>query len=284
MNTFNFPTRRARARMVSGMMREAERRTIQVLNDSGLVVWSGPSRQGKTTTAQWMTDRINDAYSPKDPDAFRAHYYEVGEIPDWSGNEGKKAVRGMYESILGPLDEGQFRRNPSEQLASRLVEGMSIRGIELVFLDEAGLLSPSAIRGIILVRDTAHNEGRRLSIVLIGMDDLPEKLNAVDQVRGRIQEWIFFDEFTMEETLELMSLMHAPYADVTLLDVTVRKQVEWIHEKCAGRPGLIVALMQKVTALCGDGSPVSLELLKTAHLLTVRDRNAAMKRCRTGTD
>ena len=281
MSDFVFPARRAHARMVSSAMREAQQRTVQVLNDSGLVVWTGPSRQGKTTTATWMRDEINQAYGPDNPDAFKAHYYEVGEIPDTFQDGGKKAIRGMYHSSLGRLDEGTYRGLMPEQLAAQLVHGLALRNIELVFVDEAGLLSLKAIRGLVLVRDTAHNAGQRLTIVFIGMDDLPEKLNIDEQVKNRVQEWVFFDEFTLEETSELMCLLHPPFAEKSLKDEGTRECVEWVHEKCSGRPGLVVALIQKAVPLAEqEGTELNLTLIRAARLLTQRDRKAALDRGR----
>jgi DNA transposition AAA+ family ATPase len=200
-----FPTKRTFPIIETMMMRLIIERTLSVHILGALVIWYGISRIGKTTTAQLMVDKLAEAYDPDDPNAFRAVHYEVGKIEEYTGNETKRGIKSLYNAVIGtPLDEAVYIRDPPEVLAARLVHGAKLRNIQMVFVDEAGLLSLEAIRGMVLVRDVAENMGWTLTIVFIGMDDLPIKVTRKPQIVNRIHEWCFFKEYDFDDTWKLL--------------------------------------------------------------------------------
>ena len=194
----------------TGMMLEMINRTSAV--HPGHSLWYGAARIGKTTTAQFMVQKIAEAYDPQNPHAYRAVHYEVGGIEEWTGNEIKKAIKSLYYATLGRIDEGVYRHDPAESLAAQLVHGLRRKNIQVIFVDEAGTLSLEAIRGMVLVGDVAKNMNHPLSLVFIGMDDLPTKVEQLPQVRERIVEWCYFEAYSLKETAKLLSLLHPHFA------------------------------------------------------------------------
>lgn len=276
MSDFEFPERSEQELIVTGMMKQAERRTLDVHSNSPIVVWSGRSRIGKTTTAEWMTSRIADAFDVDNADAFKAKHYEVGEIPEWVYQPGKKAIRGLHHATIGRLDEGLYRSSTPEDLAELTVRGFKRRHVELVFVDEAGLLSLDAIRGLVLVQDRAVKEGHTLGIVLIGMDDLPHKVEANPQVEGRVQEWVFFEGYEDGEIMNLLQELHPPYRDRSLSDKEIQEHVAFLADTQERLPGRIVSFIHRLKTRLDDESQIpDLKLMRAVHLLTERDREAA---------
>jgi hypothetical protein len=266
---FRFSPRKSNILVESDMMLSAQLRTLSVHDSAGLVIWSGQSRIGKTTTARWMKERINQAFDETNPHAFRCRHYQVGRIDDE-----KKAIRSLFHGTIGNLDEGLYRSLPPEDLAGMLAMALVRKRIELIMVDEAGLLTTDAIRGMVLVRDTAEDRGHRLSIVFIGMDDLPAKIEVVPQVAHRVQEWIAFEPFPPETIFQLLVDLHGPYAEAGRNDPAVTAQIHFLQEHHGGLPGLIVPFVSRILTTGGipeDEIP-TLKHFRAAQLLVARDR------------
>jgi hypothetical protein len=142
--TFNFPIAKKRIIVETDLMREMESRVLAIHELCGFCVWYGSSGAGKTTSAEWMTRRINTAFNENDENSFKAVNYEVGKIRAGWGNEAKRAIRTLYSAIASAnLDEGLYGRRPVEELADMVVYAAQKNSIQMVFVDESGLLSPS---------------------------------------------------------------------------------------------------------------------------------------------
>lgn len=268
-----FPERTDQDIIRTGMMRAAKRRTFAVHKRGGLVVWSGDSRIGKTTTAEWLEEEIESRYSSDNPNAFRGLHYEVGELGRRASNgHTKKALRSLHHATLGRLDEGIFRSAPPEDLARLIVHGFKRRRLEMVFVDEVGLYTPEAIRGLVLVGDWARKMDHRLTLVLIGMDDLEATIAMIPQVERRVREWICYDPPEVEETAELLACCSGLFSERSLEDPETHELVEWIHERHGGLPGLILPFLERLEGRIG-GQDLTLEVLHVTHNLTNNDRN-----------
>lgn len=263
----------------TALMKRTVRRTLGVHRESAIVVWTGPSRLGKTTTARWLVEKITAAYDPEDPRTFRAHHYEVGAVPKWFGDAQKRAIRSLYHATIGRLDDTVYRTVPSEDLARQLVLGLARKNVQLVLVDEAGLLSLEAIRGLVLVRDVAKLEEHRLSFVLIGMDDLPVILQQCPQVSGRVLEWCYFEPYSLKETWQILAELHPHFARLDPEEPAHVEQVAFLHETYGGVPGLLTAFLCKLDSRIRSrpGEEVSAKLLRAIHLMTVTDRDRAIK-------
>jgi hypothetical protein len=276
---FNLPKRSQKITIVTDMMREMINRTLAVHTLSALVLWYGQARIGKTTTARHMVEEINKLFDEDKPDTFRAVRYDVGKIQSGSGNEWKRAIRSFYEETLKcPLDEGFYSRKAPEALAHQVVHGLRRKRIELVFVDEAGTLSLEAIRGLCLIRDIAANEDWTLTIVFIGMDDLPDKLIKIPRIHLRLLDTCHFTQYEVEDTWRLLEKLHPYFSKLDPRSKMHREQVETVHEICAGLPGLIVPYVHKLSyrlqSLKGD---VDVMFLRAVHELSNESMMGALK-------
>jgi len=268
-----FPARADSALVRTQMMEQAKKRTFLVHRRGGLVVWSGRSRIGKTSTAEWLESEINDRYDPENGDAFRAHYYEVGELGRRAAGHTKQAIRALHHAPLGRLDEGVYRSSPPEDLAQLVIHGLRRRAIEMIFIDEAGLYSIEAIRGLVLVVDWARRLGHRLTLVLIGMDDIERTIGSNAQVNNRVADWVCFEPPKREEIFELIQRASAIFADRTLDDPSTVELVEWLEGTYSSLPGLILPFLDKADALIGTREP-TVRFFSAIQSLADKDRNS----------
>jgi hypothetical protein len=273
-----FPEARKALIVETGLMQRTANRTLAVHPLGGLCVWHGRSRIGKTTTALWLASKIAEAHDPTNPASFRAKHYEVGEIPPWHGQESKRGVRSLYHATVGRLDEGIYRQYPIEDIAEQLVHGLRRKSIQMVFIDEAGWLSLDAIRGMVLVSDVAKNLGWTLTLVLVGMDDLPQKLVRKEQIHGRVIEWCYFEPYNLNETWDLLAALSSYFNKLDRKNEYHREQVTFIHETYGGIPGNIVPFLRRLEyRLEEHKGEVDLTLLRVVHLLTLRDKQRSIE-------
>jgi|GEM_PF-6433639 len=261
----------------TGLMREVVNRTSAI--HPGIALWYGESRLGKSTTAKYMVDKIAEAYDPNDPHAYRAVHYEVGQIASWTGNEQKKGIKSLYFATLGRLDEGVYRHDPPESLAAQIVLGLRRKNIRMICVDEAGTLSLEALRGMILVYDTAKNHQHPLSLVFIGMDDLPTKVKYLPQVENRIDEWCFFEAYGLAETGRLLSQLHSHFKKLDFNDPEQFAQVECMYEMFGGFPGLIVPFLKKLDRYQQlEPEKITVKYLRGLRLRTLLDKEHSIKK------
>lgn len=279
MSFITFPSNKPRKIVETKMMKQIVSRTLAVHQLSAVVVWYGESRIGKTTTAEHMVTKILEAHAARDPLAFRAAYAEVGQIPAWSGNEMKKGIKSLhFAAFKSNLDEQIYRRDPPEAVAALLVHELQKRNIQMIFIDEAGGLSIDAIQGMILVRDTALSMQWTLTLVFIGMDDLPLKINRKSQIRGRVSEWCYFVEYTFDDTWNLLAELHPHFASLDKRNQEHREQVEFLRTTYGGYPGLLIPFVVRMEyRLLEHKGVVDLRFLRAVHLLTARDMQRSIE-------
>lgn len=266
-----FPARAESALVRTHMMEQAKKRTFVVHKRGGLVVWSGRSRIGKTSTAEWLESQINDRYGPDNSDAFRARYFEVGELGRQTGAHTKQAIRALYHATLGRLDEGVYRSSSPEDLAQLVIHGLDRRAIEMIFVDEAGLYSLEAIRGLVLVVDWARRLGHRLTLVLIGMDDIECTIGSNPQVNNRVADWVCFEPPNREELFKLVQRTSSIFTDRTLDDPSTVELLEWLERTFSSLPGLILPFLDKADAMIGTREP-TVRFFNALQSLAGKDR------------
>jgi hypothetical protein len=279
MSIINFPQRKPKKVVETKMMKQIIRRTLAVHTLSAIVVWYGESRIGKTTTAEYTVAKILEAYDDDNPLAFRAKYIEVGEIPPWSGNEMKKGVKSLYFAALRTsLDEGIYQRDPIEAIAARFVHELRKRNIQIIFIDEAGGLSIDAIHGMVLVRDTAVSLGWTLTLVFIGMGDLPVKVEERSQIAGRINEWCYFVEYDLDDTWNLLAELHPHFARLNRKNESHREQVSFLRDTYGGIPGHLASFIGRMEYRLQEyKGEIDLTFLRAVHLLTARDKQRSIQ-------
>lgn len=255
------------------LMREMETRVLAMHHLCLLCLWYGSGGVGKTTTAEWMVRRANAAFDPQNPHAFKVVLYEVGKLKAGFGNEAKRAIRSLYAAVSGiTIDEGYYGRCTAEEFADLVVDIAERQRVQLVFVDEAGLLSLDAIGGLILVSDKARGRKFPLTIVLIGMDDLPQKIKLRPQIRRRVPEWCHFQHYDLEQTYKLLKALHPHFAALDQKIHTDWEQVRFVHEISEGLPGYIIPFVSQFDAQYrGSKRIINSAFLRAVHLRTVYD-------------
>jgi hypothetical protein len=260
----------------TGMMLEVIKRTAAV--HPGNSIWYGESRIGKTTTAKLMVQKIAEAYDSQNPYAYRALHYEAGKVEEWTGNEMKKGIKSLYCATLGRIDEGIYRHDPAESLAMQLVHGLRRKNIQIVLIDEAGTLSVEAIRGMVLVGNVAKNEEYPLSLVFIGMDDLPTKVQHLPQVDKRFVEWCYFEAYSLKDIARLLAQLHPHFKQLDLKNPKHYAQIECVYEMFGGFLGLIMPFLRKLDRYQRDEpEEITTTYLRSIHLRTLEDKKQSVK-------
>jgi type II secretory pathway predicted ATPase ExeA len=224
-------------------MKYASKLTLEAHYNCGLVMWSGGVGRGKTWCAEWMVEELNAQYDPLDPNTFRLKHYEVGRIAKWSGREEKIALRSLYHAIIGPMDEGVYRTFPLEAIAEIIVHGLRRMGYQMIFVDEAGRFSLNALDALVLVSDTAGIMEWPLTIVVIGMDDLPVKIKLNERVYSRVHQKICFAPYKPHETWDLLAALDPYFAGLNRNKSEDKEQVELVHELTGGNPRAITSFV-----------------------------------------
>jgi type II secretory pathway predicted ATPase ExeA len=258
----------------TGLMANVIQRTLALHSEGPIVVWSGPSRAGKTVTAQRMCTKLNEVRESH-PNGFGAQYFEVGALPRTGNGAERRILKSVFSACRVPISDGVFRRQPLEQIAEQFIASIRPRRLQLLCVDEAGMLPIEAINGLVILRDVARNQGWPLSLVLIGMDDLPRTLRSREQVYNRVLEWCQFIPFCDEEVSALLLAMSPQLAERP--NAEIQQMVAFLQERCRGLPGLIVPLLKRAAYWAQVGQrPLGLEAMRTAEAVTRQAEDAAV--------
>lgn len=271
-NSLSFPSPRTDVVLVTGMMKYAAKLTLDAHCNGGLAAWSGGVGRGKTICARWMADDLNSQYDPKNPSAFRVKHYEVGKVHPWSGCEEKIAIRSLWQATIGSMDEGIYRKYPVEALAELLIHSWMRMCLQLVIVDEAGRLSLNALDGLVLVSDTAGNMKWPLTIVVVGMDDLPVKIGRNERIKRRVHQWCYFKPYKLEETWDLLAALHPYFAQLDRKKRDYKEQVKLIHELTGGIPGYITPFVSRFAGMLRDHPEIDpMVNIRAAHYQPSRE-------------
>jgi hypothetical protein len=252
-NSILFPERPDRIVVETGLVRETIRHTLDAHLDPGIVVWTGQQGMGKTTTARRLESMIGSSYSTDNPNAFRAHYFEVGGDVRGSGQRRmKRGIKSLYRQVVGPLDDKVYYREPEEVLGGFVREGLRKRRIQMMLVDEAGTLSVEEIRGMVHVQNLCTEGGWPLSLVLIGMDDLSVKLEQLAHIRGRIQSWCYFEPYELADTLSILVALSPHFASLDPEQPAGREQIEWVHKEFQGVPRKMIPFVRRLSMRIRD--------------------------------
>lgn len=268
----SFPVPRQKVRILTGMMKYASKLTLEAHYNGGLVMWSGGVGRGKTCCAEWMVEELNAQYDQLNPDTFRLKHYEVGRIPKWSGREEKIALRSLYHATIGPMDEGVYRTFPLEAIAETIVHGLRRIGYQIIFVDEAGRLSLNALDGLVLVSNTAGNMKWPLTIVLIGMDDLPVKIRLNERINSRVHQKVCFEPYKLHETWDLLAALDPYFAGLSRNKSKDKEQVALVHELNEGNPRDVTSFVGRFIGMRQGHPDVDpMVLIRSAHMQPSRE-------------
>ncbi|HEY0459784.1 MAG TPA: hypothetical protein VGC97_11670 [Pyrinomonadaceae bacterium] len=127
--------------------------------------------------------------------------------------------------------------------------------------------------------DSAKNHEHRLSLIFVGMDDLPTKVMKLPQVKGRIHEWCYFEPYSLNQVQNLLAKLNPHFANSKIDETKLLEQVECIYEICGGYPGLIIPFLRKLERYQKiDSEEITTVYLRAIHLRTTIDRDNAINK------
>lgn len=252
----------------TGFMVEMENRFKEVFFEGGFLVWYGLAGAGKTTCAEWLTQRINSAFDPENTFAFKAMLYEAGK--NTGQNTGKRALRTLFKAITGyHMDKGSYRYSDVEDIAEEVLYAIKRKRLGAIGVDEAGLMSLDAISALALLLDIAKKQKYHLTIILIGMDNLPLKMDKETrpQLYRRVHHWCNFKDYDLEDTYNLLVGLHPHFKSLDRSNTDQWNQVRIIHELTGGLPGLLVQFLAKFDSTYRKiPNSINTTLLRGIHL------------------
>lgn len=267
----NIPPYQQMPIVVTGMMEQAMFEALEChLLGCGACCWYGDTGIGKTATAHHMKQELEENFNvnAKYPDAFRALHFECAPIVP-GVNAMKVGIRMLYQFMTGSfLSPGIYHGACLEELTKMVVNVAKKRGIKMIFVDEAGLMSADAIRGLMLICDIAIRMSWQLTMVLIGDNNLPMKISRVPPLERRIEGWVHFTRYEFEATCQILRGLHPHFGSLDPEAADHCEQLEFMHKICEGLPARIVPFLNYMDYYLKISScRVDLRLLQTIHLL-----------------
>jgi hypothetical protein len=205
---------------------------------------------------------------------------EVGKFSQTDRLAMKRICQQVHHEVVGRLPRGVSLGMGAEEIASSVVEELRLRAIGILVVDEAGGLTQDAVRGLMLLSNTARRLRHPLSIVFVGMDDLPRLLTKLPQHKRRTTAHVFFDSYSIQDTLALLRAIHPHFAGHRLDDPQHRRVVEFIHRITQdGLPGYVVPFLNKLDRfLETNGNPaITPAVLKTVQQLIETPAQTALR-------
>lgn len=248
----------------------------------------GPSRAGKTTSMLLLADDLNTRCDANEPEACRAIYYVAA---DYKADRRATLERHVLAQVLSDgLDisvASDVRRLRPEDLRKKILLACRQRNIEIVFIDEAGQIPAEGLAALANLMNTAQVMfQRRLTIVLIGMDDLPLAIGEQPQVSKRVIDTIMFRPYGPAMAREILAQVEPFFDTLDLETEDGRRVMEFMTSKevsDGGVLGMMIQLVRKTSEQCRDhGTEFSLRELRMAHLEAARDRNRAIDSAKNG--
>ena len=188
----------------------------------------------------------------------------------------------MFVAMGSALSDGDHRCRLAHELADDAVEIARRKRIKVFFVDEAGNLSTNAIRGIVTIRDRSVKVGWPISFIFIGMDDLPQKLIKLPQIRRRVHPWVYFEQYSFDETWNLLSKLHPHFSSLDRKKAEHVAQVKFIYETFGGYPGSIVLFLTDLdSAVKAYRGEVDEKFLRSVHYLMTDPRDKSLESSRS---
>ncbi len=282
MTTTRYPARdRAEPILETPMMREARTRVFAVHHPRGqFVTWYGEAGVGKTTTGEWMEEQCNTDCEAGVTNAFRVARLTVP--PSLTGyrayNPGKKALLAIHNAVLPPKTDSEARWLGVASLAQMVVQQLATTDAQILMIDEAGRLDLPALEAVLLLLNYASDPrfDHPLTIVLIGMHELPINIEQLPQVKSRVADMITFRPYEVREAHELLRQVSPYFAGLDPASAEGKEALTFVIESTGGLVRSMLQLVEKATALAQEARrPMSVLALRAALKMSEEDQERA---------
>lgn len=289
MSFLTFPELRPQTIVVTPKLVETQRRVFAVHQLRGqMVVLSGASGAGKTMAADYLTQRINESADALAPNAFYARYYVATDMRAAADDVLQRRLLAEFAKlVLRHTVPKDLRTICVPGLMSTIATGLRLANIQMVFVDEAGHIPTDGLDHLAtLINTVATAQQHPLTLVLVGMHDLPTNVLALPQVDRRVTEVVWFEPYDVPTALRVLRTVH-PYFE-TLNPATPEGQevMEFLMDDTVSGGGLVgrmVPLVEKAVGIQSELElPFGIRVLRAAHARTDGERTAGQKAMRRG--
>ncbi|MBY0489469.1 MAG: AAA family ATPase [Gemmatimonadaceae bacterium] len=227
------------------------------LKTPGLQEWTGPPGLGKSIAAQQLALECNQEADANLPGAFRAVYFATAGDADHETTRGMK--RGVYTVFQGVLEEslsaGEYKHMTENELAEMVVEHCRLMNIQLIVVDEAGTKTEAEMRGMAHITNLALEEHWRLSILLVGMDDLANKMDEQKSLSSRTRRVLVFQHWSTEDFQTFLETRDGIIGEIFAKPTKdTRRVIEILHGACRGEPRELDTLVCEVEIRIKNGA------------------------------
>jgi type II secretory pathway predicted ATPase ExeA len=253
-----------------------------------MVAVVGPSGAGKTTSMRLLSRQIEEDCDAKVQNAWRTLYYVTADLINAHRTTLERHVLAqMLSDGLGLSVDKDLRRSRPEDLRHKILLALRQRNVQMVFIDEAGLIPALGLNALANLVNTAEVSFQwPLTIVLVGMNNLPITIRELPQVERRVIDTIFFQPYGAEEALEALAQIEPFFESLNHATEDGRIMMEFLTSpevSSGGMLGIMIQLVQRTSDICQrDGRPFSLRELRMVHHLSARDRNRAVEQAQNG--
>ena len=169
----------------------------------GLHVWTGPPGLGKSIAAQQLEVELQAEHEAGGAQAYQARWcVAAGDVYQGGTRKMKRGISLLYRTVVDPeLSDRDERSKKEGDMVNEIVALSKVDNIQMLMVDEAGTNTPAEIRGFAQVYDAALKAHHKLSIVLVGMDDLAWKVKSLGVLRSRIRSELLFGTWLAHEYL-----------------------------------------------------------------------------------
>ena len=253
-----------------------------------MVAVVGPAGAGKTTAMRLLSRQMEEDCAASVPNAWRTSYYVSADLTNAHRVTLERHVLAqMLSDGLGLSVEKDLRRSRPEDLRQKILLALRQRNVQMVFIDEAGLIPSLGLNALAnLVNAAEVSFGWPLTIVLVGMNNLPLTIRELPQVERRVADTIFFQPYGPEDALVALAQIEQYFASLELATEEGRAVMEFLTSpevSSGGMLGIMIHLVLRTTDHCQrDGRPFCLRELRMVHHLSARDRNRAIEQAKNG--
>ncbi len=270
-----FPIRRGRQIVATPVIKQFRHFLLAGHQDRGqFFVVTGHAGAGKTTASGYICNEVNQAFegAADSPDAFAAKRFEVTDHRRGRGHiMGTRLLAEFAEKVVGYKVPTDIRIVDHATLADVIIRGMVFHRIEMVFIDEAGRVPLEGIERLAMLLNKAAEEyEHRLTIVLVGMHDLPITMATLPQIARRVTHTMMFGACDREVLRNVLEGMDPQF----LFACSEREREEALQflmtEEVSkgGLLGYVIPVVEHArTIASSNGEPLALVHLRMAHAL-----------------
>lgn len=272
-----FPSVRKSVTIETPAIMEAAARIMSAHSLRGqFVVFTGMSGVGKTTASSYLANEMNEHARNEVPDAFGAKLYVATDLLRSRGDILQRRVLAEFaQQVLDIQKSGDIRTLDVPALMNEIVAALRMNNVQMVFIDEAGHIPPAGLDHLAtLLNFAATREQHPLTLVLVGMHDLPANIRTLPQVQRRVTEFVYFQPYDRETALNVLREVHPYFAAVDVTTSEGRELMEFLlrPEVSGGLIGHMIPLVERTIEMHKTwGIDFGLKALRVAHLLKHQD-------------